>query len=164
MVSRALLGVGVAALDRVHPAADADDTRAGGAAVAPVDAGGVVAGALHPTRIGEGGYRLAGAGLTSTDGHHEVARGYHRRVADRRRAAGRGRRVSLLADADGHRVRLAVPTRRSSDLGVGVAALDRVHPAPERDGAVAGGRAIAPVDAGAVVAGALHPTRIGEGG
>src|SRR5207245_1279664 len=61
MVGGALLGVGVAALDREGAAADGDDPARGGAAVAPVDAGAVVADRFVPAPIGEACHRLSAA-------------------------------------------------------------------------------------------------------
>src|SRR5260370_9169505 len=51
MIGRALLGVGVAALDGVDPGRQGDDARAGRRAVAPVDARRVVAGLFCPARL-----------------------------------------------------------------------------------------------------------------
>src|SRR5207237_142634 len=66
------LGVGVAAADGEHPTAHGD--RAGrAAAVTPVNRGRVVGERFRPTRVGEGGYRLAGRGGPFHGGKAEPA-------------------------------------------------------------------------------------------
>src|SRR5205807_37873 len=104
VVGRALLGVGVAAVDAENPGAGVVGDpvgAAGGRAVAPADGGAVVAGGLGPARVGEGGHHLAGRQRPLGGADLLAAGDLHGRVGDG--GLGRGGGVVGAGALVGHR-------------------------------------------------------------
>src|SRR5258708_6627958 len=119
LVNSALLGVGVAALDRVDPGRQGDDAGAGRRAVAPFFFNDTATTEIYPLSLHDALPILAAAVGALGGGHDKAARGIDRRVADRGRAGGgRGRR-RLVADGDRDRVRVRARVIRRALLGEG---------------------------------------------
>jgi len=133
-----------------------DGARGGGTAIAPVDAGTVVARFNRSAQIGEGRHRLSrrSTSLDRTEG--EAAAGHYVGVGDRGQIGhGLGRGILMIdGDRDGE----------GPFIGVRMAAEYRERRPRKGDTPRRGRAAIAPVNAGAVVREQFRSTRIGEGG